>query len=65
MQTRSVPFSIESEMSVLGGILLENGAAIHQVLEILKPEDFHMENHRKILGAIMELTTKRDRKSVV
>jgi len=53
------PQSIEAEMSILGGILLEN-EAINRVLEILVPEDFYRETHRKIMRAMIELSDQRE-----
>ncbi len=51
------PQSIEAEMSILGGILLDNNA-INRTMEILVPEDFYRESHRKILQAMIELNQK-------
>ncbi len=56
---RVPPQSIEAEMSVLGGILLEN-EAINQVLELLVVEDFYREPHRKIFKAMLELSELRE-----
>jgi replicative DNA helicase len=53
------PQSIEAEMSILGGILLEN-EAINRVLEILVPEDFYRETHRKIMRAMIDLNEHRE-----
>lgn len=53
------PQSLEAEMSILGGILIDNDA-INRVLEILKPEDFYREGHRKIFQAMMLLSEKRE-----
>ncbi len=44
------PQNIEAEQSVLGGILIEN-EAINKVMEILTPDDFYREAHRKIYDA--------------
>ncbi len=52
---RLPPQSLEGEMSVLGGILLEN-EALNKALELLKPEDFYRESHRKIFSALIELS---------
>lgn len=51
------PQSIEAEMSILGGILLEN-EAINRVLEVLTPEDLYRESHRKILKAMIGLNER-------
>jgi replicative DNA helicase len=53
------PQSIEAEMSILGGILLEN-EAINRVLEVLVPEDFYRETHRKIMRAMIDLSDNRE-----
>lgn len=51
------PQNIEAEQSVLGGILIEN-EAINRVMEILAPEDFYRESHRKIYHALIELSER-------
>jgi replicative DNA helicase len=51
------PQNLEAESSVLGGILLEN-EAVNVVLELLRPEDFYRESHRKIFRAIIDLTDR-------
>jgi replicative DNA helicase len=51
------PQHIEAEQSVLGGILIEN-YAINRVMEILKPDDFYRESHRKIYGALIDLSER-------
>jgi replicative DNA helicase len=51
------PQSIEAEMSILGGILLEN-EAINRVMELLVPEDLYRESHRKILRAMIDLNER-------
>ena len=53
------PQSIEAEMSILGGILIDNDA-INRVLEILEPTDFYRESHRKVFGAMLELSDRRE-----
>lgn len=51
------PQNIEAEQSVLGAILLENGA-LNKVVEILSPEDFYRDAHRKIFEALIVLSEK-------
>ncbi len=53
------PQNIEAEASVLGAILLENDA-INKALEILSPEDFYREAHRKIFSGMVDLYEKND-----
>src|SRR5512138_1721182 len=49
------PQSIEAEMSILGGVLLDN-EAINRALEIIRPEEFYRESHRKIFRAMIDLS---------
>jgi replicative DNA helicase len=51
---RLPPQNLEAEVSVLGGVLLENDA-LNRVLEILREDDFYREAHRKIFSAILDL----------
>lgn len=53
------PQNLEAESSVLGGILLEN-EAINLVLELLRPDDFYRESHRKIFRAMIEITDRSE-----
>jgi replicative DNA helicase len=53
------PQSLEAEMSILGGVLLDNDA-INRVLDILVPDDFYRESHRKIMRAMIELNDHRE-----
>ena len=54
---RIPPHNIEAEVSVLGGILLENDS-LNRVLEIITEQDFYRDNHRKIFSAIIYLYEK-------
>ncbi|HJX60292.1 MAG TPA: replicative DNA helicase, partial [Thermodesulfobacteriota bacterium] len=51
------PQNVEAEQSVLGGILIENDA-INKVLEILTPEDFYRDAHRRIYNALINLSAR-------
>jgi len=51
------PQNIEAEQSVLGGILIENGA-IHKVMEVLTPDDFYREAHQKIYNSLLDLSER-------
>lgn len=53
------PQNLEAESSVLGGILLEN-EAINRVLEVLTPEDFYRESHRRIFRAMIEICDRSE-----
>jgi replicative DNA helicase len=49
-----LPLSLESERSVLGAILLDNHA-LDDAMERLRPEDFFLDNHRRIYQEMMTL----------
>lgn len=51
---RLPPQSLEAEISVLGGVLLEN-EALNRVLEVIGEGDFYREAHRKIFSAMLDL----------
>lgn len=53
------PQDLEAEMSILGGIFVENGA-LDTVHQILSPEDFYRESHRKILGGMAALVDRNE-----
>lgn len=57
-QIKSLPQSLEAEQAVLGGIIITEGEAIDQVLDILRPDDFYKESHRKVFSAMIELYEK-------
>lgn len=56
---RLPPQSIEAEMSVLGGVLIEN-SAIDKVHTLLVPEDFYRESHRQIFMAMAALADRNE-----
>lgn len=56
---RIPPQNLEAEQSVLGAILLDN-EAISEIIEILLPEDFYKEVHRKIFRSILELVERNE-----
>ncbi|MCK5391924.1 MAG: replicative DNA helicase [Deltaproteobacteria bacterium] len=61
MLSRPLPQNTEAEQAVLGAILIES-TVINQVLEILIPEDFYKEAHRKIFNSMIDLD--RDNKPI-
>lgn len=52
--SKPLPHNIEAEQCVLGSIIID-GSQINSVLEVLSPEDFYREAHRKIFSAMIEL----------
>ena len=55
---RSLPHNLEAERSVLGAILIQNDA-YNLAVEILKPEDFFRDAHRRVFGKIIALAERR------
>ncbi len=51
---RPLPQNSEAERSILGAILLDNNA-LNASIEMLKPEDFFHEHHRRILQQMVAL----------
>jgi replicative DNA helicase len=61
---RVPPQSIEAEEAVLGGILLDN-RALDRAVEILIPEDFYRESHRRIFRALIDLDLRHESADVI
>jgi replicative DNA helicase len=59
VEHRLPPQNLEAEMSVLGGVLLEN-EALNRALEVLRPEDFYRESHRKIFISLITLSDRNE-----
>jgi replicative DNA helicase len=53
------PQSIEAEEALLGAILLDN-TAIDRALELVAPDDFYRESHRKIMRAMVDLSQRSE-----
>lgn len=56
---RLPPQNLEAEMSVLGGVLLENDA-LNRALELLIPDDFYRDSHRQIFKALIALSDRNE-----
>ena len=56
---RIPPFSEDAERSVLGGILLDHHA-LDEVLELLKPDDFYRQAHRRIFEAMTAIGARSE-----
>ncbi|MDP4008810.1 MAG: replicative DNA helicase [bacterium] len=57
MTDRLPPQSIESEMSLLGAIMLDKDAMM-KVVDFLLPQDFYRKTHRAVYQAMLELFQK-------
>ena len=51
------PQNLDAELSILGGILLDNNA-INNVIELLRAEDFYREAHKKIFNTMIDVQEK-------
>ena len=51
---RVPPHSLEAEQSILGSMLLERDA-VARVVEMVRPEDFYREAHRRVFEVVAEL----------
>jgi replicative DNA helicase len=56
---RIPPQNIESEQAVLGSIMLRKNA-IHEVEDIISPDSFYVEKHKKIFQAMLDLSLKSE-----
>lgn len=61
---RVPPQNIEAEQSLLGAVLLDREAAI-RCQEMLQPEDFYREAHRRIFAAVVKLTAANEAVDVI
>lgn len=51
------PQNLDAELSILGGILLDNNA-INNVIELVRAEDFYREAHTKIFNTMIDVQEK-------
>lgn len=58
------PQNIEAEQSVLGAVLLEKDA-LPKAIEILSPEDFYRDSHRRIFYAMIDLFEKDEAVDII
>lgn len=56
---RIPPQSLDSEKAVLGSIMLRKDA-IHEVEDVIIPDSFYAEKHRKIFQAMLDLSGKNE-----
>ena len=55
---RTLPHNLEAERSVLGAILIQNDA-YNIAVELLRPEDFYRDAHRRIFEKMIALAERR------
>lgn len=59
LNTKIPPQNLEAEVSILGGILLDN-SAFDKCTEIISPDDFYRNSHRKIFKTMSEMSGRGD-----
>jgi replicative DNA helicase len=59
MADRTLPHNLEAEKSVLGAVLINNHA-FNQAAEVLLPEDFFRDAHRRIFEKMVSLTDRSE-----
>jgi len=57
--TRSMPCNIEAEQYVLGSIIFDN-SCMSDVVSVLKPDDFYLEQHKRIFEAMVDISNKAE-----
>ncbi len=64
MPDRIPPQNLEAEQSVLGAVLLDREAA-ERCVEILRPDDFYREAHRRMFEAVVALVSRHEAVDVI
>ena len=54
---RQLPYDHEAEAAVLGGLLID-GEALHRVMQIVQPEDFHRARHQFCFAACLAISQR-------
>lgn len=57
--TRSMPCNIEAEQYVLGAIIFDN-ECIGDVVSALKPDDFYLEQHKRLFEAMINISNRAE-----
>lgn len=61
---RELPYSLEAEQAVLGGVLLDP-EILPKVIEILKPESFYRPQHQQIFSIMMRMFTSAKNEDII
>ncbi len=62
---REIPYSLEAEQTVLGGVLIDAQKALPTVIETLKPECFYNEIHKQIFNIMVRMFTNNETVDIV
>ena len=61
---RELPYSLEAEQAVLGGVLLDP-TILPKVIEILKPESFYRPQHQQLFSIMMRMFTTAKTEDII
>ncbi|MDO5125648.1 MAG: replicative DNA helicase [Ruminococcus sp.] len=61
---RELPYSLEAEQAVIGGILLDS-SVLPRVIEILKPECFYRPQHQQLFSIVMRMFTTSQTEDII
>lgn len=61
---RELPYSLEAEQAVLGGVLLDP-EILPKVIEILRPESFYRPQHQQIFSIMMRMFTSASNEDII
>ena len=61
---RELPYSLEAEQAVLGGILIEP-TILPKVIEKLKPESFYRPQHQQLFSIMMRMFTNAKTEDII
>lgn len=62
---REIPYSLEAEQTVLGGILIDAKKALPTVIETLKPECFFNDVHKQIFNIMVRMFTNNETVDII
>ena len=54
LMARQVPHDLDAEQSVLGSILIDS-RCITELIGLVQPEDFYLQQNKEILGLLVDL----------
>ena len=62
---KEIPYSLEAEQTVLGGVLIDSQKTLPTVIETLKPECFYNEKHKQIFSIMLRMFTNNETVDIV
>lgn len=62
---KEIPYSLEAEQTVLGGVLIDAQKTLPIVIESLKPECFYNDKHKQIFSIMLRMFTNNETVDIV